>query len=341
MSQLFLAQSLQLEDYWRAIVLFGRNVASYKFALARSLLDLSPESGQLVTLDELARPFAGNVARHLKTADKQATSPSSKFLDACRRFNSEEISEDKLVEQTIKLGFNNVIDAFHVVGDRAITPRFFLDKRRNGKGIEITDDFSMLAATDHMASLPAEVEARWRLVETAWSVGVSKNILGIEYDGSSENLVALFHGKRRVAVTSSRDALNGYQKGRCFYCFRTISLVHDELKPDVDHFFPHVLKQHGFGPAIDGVWNLVLACRDCNRGPKGKFQNVPSVKLLERLFKRNAFLVSSHHPLRETLIQQVGEQPAEQRRVLQKWHTDSVTALIHQWEPNEVAEAVF
>ena len=94
MSQLFLARSPQLEDYWRAIVLFGRNVASYKFALARSLLDLSPESGQLVTLDELARPFSRNVARHLKTADKQATSRSSKFLDACRRFNSREISEE-------------------------------------------------------------------------------------------------------------------------------------------------------------------------------------------------------------------------------------------------------
>jgi glutamate/tyrosine decarboxylase-like PLP-dependent enzyme len=25
---------------------------------------------------------------------------------------------------------------------------------------------------------------------------------------------------------------------------------------DVDHFFPHVLKQAGFGPAVDGIWNL-------------------------------------------------------------------------------------
>lgn len=27
-----------LESYWRSIVLFGNNVASYKFALAKSLL---------------------------------------------------------------------------------------------------------------------------------------------------------------------------------------------------------------------------------------------------------------------------------------------------------------
>ena len=29
-----------LENYWRAIILFGKNVASYKFALAKSLYDL-------------------------------------------------------------------------------------------------------------------------------------------------------------------------------------------------------------------------------------------------------------------------------------------------------------
>ena len=30
----FVQPDLHVEDYWRGIVLFGRNVASYKFALA-------------------------------------------------------------------------------------------------------------------------------------------------------------------------------------------------------------------------------------------------------------------------------------------------------------------
>lgn len=34
-----------LENYWRAIILFGSNVASYKFALARSLLSLGDRAG--------------------------------------------------------------------------------------------------------------------------------------------------------------------------------------------------------------------------------------------------------------------------------------------------------
>ena len=130
MSQLFLGKKPGLEDYWRAIVLFGRNVASYKFALAKSLLELHPESGQLVTLEDLAKPFSRNMAEHLKRIDKQATSASSKFLDACRGFNSGEVSETQLIEQTVRLGFNNVIDAFHVVGGSPLVKPFFAISQR-------------------------------------------------------------------------------------------------------------------------------------------------------------------------------------------------------------------
>jgi len=81
-------KELTLTDYWRSIVLRGRNVASYKFALAKTLLDLQPQSGQLITLEELALPFAKHIASHLQHTDKQATSSSSKFLDQCRSFNA-------------------------------------------------------------------------------------------------------------------------------------------------------------------------------------------------------------------------------------------------------------
>ena len=33
-----------LDNYWRAILLLGRNTASYKFSLAKTLLNLSKES---------------------------------------------------------------------------------------------------------------------------------------------------------------------------------------------------------------------------------------------------------------------------------------------------------
>jgi len=59
-----------LENYWRSIILFGRNVASYKFALGKSLLELSQQGKETVTLEELAEPFSRHICGHLQTTDK-------------------------------------------------------------------------------------------------------------------------------------------------------------------------------------------------------------------------------------------------------------------------------
>jgi hypothetical protein len=50
-----------IENYWRALILFGRNVASYKFALGKALLELRAVPGDLIKLDDLALPFARNI----------------------------------------------------------------------------------------------------------------------------------------------------------------------------------------------------------------------------------------------------------------------------------------
>ncbi|MBN1775777.1 MAG: hypothetical protein JW817_04860 [Clostridiales bacterium] len=39
---LFQESHPSLESYWRSVILFGRNVASYKFALAKSLFEIAP-----------------------------------------------------------------------------------------------------------------------------------------------------------------------------------------------------------------------------------------------------------------------------------------------------------
>jgi hypothetical protein len=54
----FLAKAPTLDANWRAVVLFGRNVASYKFALAKTLLGFAERAADRVSLEELARPFA-------------------------------------------------------------------------------------------------------------------------------------------------------------------------------------------------------------------------------------------------------------------------------------------
>ncbi|WP_334030371.1 HNH endonuclease domain-containing protein [Alteromonas sp. P256] len=325
------------ENYWRAIILFGRNVASYKFALAKALYDLRETKSELITLEELAPYFAKHICEHLKSNDKQATSKTSKYLDYCRQYNLGEISKSDLTEATRRFGFNNVIDAFHNVHNKNIDNRFFYDERKTNDGIRLSDNFFHVAESDSFYDLNQETEARWRLVETAWELGVSKNVVQIEYDQQAETLITKSEKMRRIEITSSRNALNGYQKGKCFYCFREISLEKlSENLADVDHFFPHRLKECSDGKPVDGISNLVLACKECNRGANGKFDRIPTLKLLERLHKRNEYLISSHHPLRETLMLQTGLNEKSRIRFLQDAYDCSNLTIVHKWEPQQV-----
>ena len=337
----FTRQSPTLDNYWRSIILFGRNVASYKFALAHSLLEFRDRGSDLITLEELAVPFSRYICEHIRDAPKQATSHSSKFLDACKLFNEEELSRSELISKTEELGFNNVIDAFHVVNQGDIPIRFFLDERKENSGIRLTDDLFRLFEDRQSLSLQSEVDARWRLVETAWDLNVSRNLISVGYDANDQQLFT-YKMDRRVNITSSRDALNGYQKGRCFYCFDYISILSgDTALADVDHFFPHTLKTSRIGNPIDGVWNLVLSCKSCNRGGDGKFARLPALNLLRRLKVRNDFLISSHHPLRETLIAQTGATAMARKSFLQNTYDDALAVLIHTWQPLLKSEPIF
>lgn len=52
------------ESNWRSVILFGRNAASYKFALAQALIDLAKQDKDSVTLDQLADPYTRHLCEH-------------------------------------------------------------------------------------------------------------------------------------------------------------------------------------------------------------------------------------------------------------------------------------
>lgn len=348
-----------LENYWRAIILFGKNTASYKFALAKSLIDVSLErQSDLITLDDLALPYALHLAEHLKHSPKQSTFKTSQFIQACQDFNEGKIDEDRLIQITKKEGFKYVLDAFHVVNTKAVTERFydvvneefFIDERKFNKGIRLTDNlFKLFYVYDNSAKdLNQETESRWNLVEKAWELNINKNLIAVEFDQETKHLFTHDTKHRRTNITTSRGALNGYQKSRCFYCFKEISISSaDDLLADVDHFFPHILKPDVSTAGccrpvnVDGVWNLVLSCSECNRGESGKFAQVPTIELLERLHTRNEYLIGSHHPLRETLIMQTGTTERDRKYFLDKSYRFSKERLIHNWQPKPQGLSIF
>ncbi len=237
-----------------------------------------------------------------------------------------------LIQQTVKLGFNNVLDAFHIVNRQEVDKRFFVDERHSStKGIRLTDNFFKLTESGAFSSFTAETESRWRLVETAWQAGISRNLLKVEHDHENKALFTQIKD-RRVDITSSRNSLNGYQKGRCFYCFGHISTESGSSDlADVDHVIPWLARD--LVPTINGIWNLVLACQHCNRVEKSAL--LPELFFLERLHARNEYFINSHLPIKETLIQQTGATEAKRRAFLQGNYNLARSKILHIWQKPE------
>lgn len=267
-------------------------------------------------LEDLAPVYTDELVRHLVDFPKQTTTPSSAFLESCADFQSGLISQEKLTSVAVRIGFKDVVTAFQNLKGGPITQPFYSDDLRSSGNLILHDDLLCLSEGHTIGDLRSETESRWRLVETAWSLGVSERILTVDSDDSF--LVLTSSEGRRANITSSREALNGYQKGSCFYCFREIStLPHSTVLGEVDHFLPHSAQDLLPGANIDGVWNLVLACRQCN-GPGEKWDRLPHVSFLSRLHSRNEFLIQSKHPLRESLINQTGTTNKQRAKTLQE-----------------------
>ena len=323
-----------LESQWRAIILFGKNSATYKFAFAKSLLELVNKETTRISLQELAIPFSKNILNHLQKNDKQGNSKSSTFLNSCRSYLSNELDYSSMLNMTERYGFKNVVDAFQNVNGKEI-PNPFYHKDYNGKKKEIvvTDDLLRLKENFHFQNFEQEVEARWNLVETAWNLNINPNLLEVKYDENNSMFFIENNIMKRKDVTTVRDALNGYQKGKCFYSYQDISInTNNDKICDVDHFLPHSNKiiHSKNGANINGVWNLVLADSSINREKSSK---VPEKRFLERLFNRNEFYISSKHPLAETIINQTGLTKENRKSFLEKHYNLAMGNSIQSWRP--------
>jgi hypothetical protein len=331
-----------IESQWRAIILFGKNSATYKFAFAKALLSVIEAQKTTVSLSDLAEPFAIAIVDHLKANDKQGSSASSTFLSGCRKYIQGVIPKDHLLDLTEKYGFVNVVDAFQNVNGGMIPDKFYEKNFGNGKKeIIVTDNLLRIKELFQYRNLEQEVEARWKLVETAWNLQINPNLLEVKYDPEKSLFFVDHDHMRRVDVTSVRDSLNGYQKGRCFYSNQEISVQrHDSAICEVDHFLPHINRlAHAMEDVnINGVWNLVLAESKINLEKGAK---IPELRFLERLFNRNEFYIESKHPLAETIINQTGKTKGERARFLQKQYDIALSYSIQKWKPSIELNPIF
>ena len=70
---------------------------------------------------------------------------------------------------------------------------------------------------------------------------------------------------------------------------------------------------------------------------------MPAIPLLERLHNRNEYLITSHHPLRETLIAQTGNSTEKRQQFLQDAYSCSITyyGIKQKWQPLQQGVATF
>ena len=187
------------ESNFRSVILFGRNTASYKFALAKALFDLARQGKDSVTLEQLADPYTRHLVEHVKTHPRQTTNRSIKLRDASAGSAKGITTYDEHGFTVGKLGFNNVLDAFHVVNKGDVPIRVFeKDFKGGAKRLILTDEVFELANSDEFRNILQEIESRWNLVETAWETGVSANLL--IYDEETQRIV-LDNDLRRRSVT--------------------------------------------------------------------------------------------------------------------------------------------
>ncbi|MEI6335639.1 MAG: hypothetical protein WCS87_13865, partial [Methylococcaceae bacterium] len=75
----------------------------------------------------------------------------------------------------------------------------------------------------------------------------------------------------------------------------------------------------------------------------GTRRKLPALSLLERLHDRNEYLITSHHPLRETLIVQTGCSTEKRQQFLQDAYNCSIIhyGFNQKWQPPQQGIAIF
>ncbi|MBH8599326.1 HNH endonuclease [Thermoactinomyces sp. CICC 10523] len=305
--------NLKKEDFWRAIILYGLNQATYKIALGHSLMRFSQQGKTKVTMSELAEDF---FEMYLKRVEKEKPqSFNEKRRSVMERiidlYKLGKINRSTAVEQVEKNAFRNVISSFHTVYNQAVPVQFY---QRDKDGLILTDHLFEVFSSQNHSILKEELDARWDLLEAAFEMRRNNSQLVNDI-----RRMYLVNGYKRTDITKNRPVLNGYQNNVCFYCGEVMN--GDDVH--VDHVIPRQLIHH------DEVWNLVMSHGFCN---EQKSDSLPSAIYIEKLIKRNEHFVESNHPIKEKLVAQLGNTPKKRRDYVLKVYNDAKIVLGYTWD---------
>jgi hypothetical protein len=305
-------------EYWRTIILYGGNVATYKIALGKSIIDFAKAKKSTVNMTELSIKFFEEYKERLNKNMPQLSIPNRKTVmeTVVDLYKIGSISYDKAIDMVKQNAFNDVIPRFHNLNGQPIDMKFY---DINKSGLVLTDNIFRLCEEKDLDILVDELLSRWSLLEASFEM--SKEQAYISNDADQIRLEYLKKGYPRTNITHLVPVLNGYQKGICFYCGE--SIINQTIH--VDHVIPRRFLNH------DEIWNLVLAHDFCN---EQKTDLIPPKEYIEKLIQRNEYFIISNHPIKNKLIVSLGLTSKQRRNYIYKVYEDckSVLGYRYTWD---------
>lgn len=297
-------------DYWRGIILFGLNAATYKMALAKTLLHFSKADANKVDWSDLSEVYYDIFSdRITKNPMPQQSNPSRQTVmeRIVSEFNLGGITRAEAIERVSEKGFHDVVPRFQTIGSNKFKIGQPFYDIQFGKYLDLKDSI-MGFDKDLIDSLDAEADARWSLLEGAFSINQSQFELANDIRD-----IYLKDGYQRKNLTNNIPFLMGYQGNVCFYCG-------EEMNNDihVDHVLPRQVVNH------DEVWNLVLAHGDCNMMKSDK---LVGPHFIDKLIARNENIMGSNHPWKAKIATELGNTAIKRSNSLTR-HYDNVKTVL-------------
>ncbi|BDU37043.1 HNH endonuclease [Vibrio nigripulchritudo] len=307
------------EDFFKGIILFGLNAATYKMSLAQTLLKASKNQQTEILWGDLAESyFDAYLTRLERNPMPQQGNPNR--LTKMERIVKEHLvgatNRQDAIKKVAETAFEDVVPRFQTIGtDKTIVANYFYEIDTGNK--LILKDTLLDFDTTQLDTLNSEINARWGLLEGAFSINQTDFQLANDI-----REIYLESGYDRKALTNNIPFLSGYQGNTCFYCGESMD---DDIH--VDHVLPRQVVNH------DEIWNLVLAHGDCNLLKSDK---LVGKHFIEKLIKRNENIMGSNHPWKAQIANYLGT-TVRRRAVSLQTHYDNVKTVLgnYYWGGSE------
>ena len=311
------------KDFWRAIILYGSNMSTYKMGLGHLLINYANKNLEKIPLRDLSEDFMSLYADKVKNNKPQSrrkivngVEKGLTYVEQESQKMQEGKNKEKAVDSVLKNSLEKmVLQKFHTLFKRQIPEPFY---RLTDTHMILQNNLLELFSDKENQVLDSEVMSRWDLLEFGF-----ENITGEESIEIDEDLEFVLKKKKRTQISRLRPVLNGYQEGVCFFCERKFE-INDSIH--VDHLIPRDAVNH------DQIWNLVLSCEDCNLW---KSNHLPQKHFVQKLIDRNEFVLKSDLPLKEELRKVLGTVDKQREQMVWGQYKLAVDKKLTLWEGKE------